>query len=218
MVRGRLWAGVPLGVRVIAGAAVAVFGYGTAVHVWQLAGGGWSAYRGVPGWLAGYFVALVVLDPAAAGLLAYRRRSGLLLGCAVLLSDAAANGYANYAVRTGPGCTAGRAGQAVVTVLAVALLVVAPRVWPWLRPDSGDRVTGGAGALRLVVDLQQAEVAVDGDRPRSPRSRRWAETTRSGWARSWTRCAGAWRSRTLQAPFRSGVGHASLPLAVARPG
>jgi hypothetical protein len=137
-VRDRVWAGVPLAVRVVVGAAVAVFVYGTAVHLDHLAASGWPPYRGLPGWLAGYFVSLTVLDPAAAGLLACRRRAGLLLGCAVLLSDAAANGYANYAVRPGPGpgITAGRAGQAVVTVLAVALVAATPRIWPWLRPRS----------------------------------------------------------------------------------
>ncbi len=125
---------MPLAVRVVVGTAVAVFGYGTAVHLGQLAAGGWPPYRGVPGWLAGYFVSLTMLDPAAAVLLACRCRAGLLLGCAVLLSDAAGNGYANYAVRPGQGVTAGRAGQAVVTILAIALLAAAPRVWPWLRP------------------------------------------------------------------------------------
>lgn len=133
-VRGRMWAGVPLAVRVIVGAAVAVFAYGTAVHLGQLAAGGWPPYRGVPGWLAGFFVSLTVLDPLSAVLLACRRRSGLLLGCAVLLSDAAGNGYANYAIRSGQGVTAGRAGQAIVTILAIALLAAAPRVWPWLHP------------------------------------------------------------------------------------
>jgi hypothetical protein len=133
MVRERVWAGVPLAVRVVVGAAVVVFAYGTAVHVGQLAAGGWPPYPAVPGWLAGYFVSLTVLDPAAAVLLAFRRRAGLLLGCAVMLSDAAGNGYANYAVRSGQGAV-GRAGQAVVTIVAVALLAVAPRVWPWLRP------------------------------------------------------------------------------------
>ena len=131
-----MWAGVPRAVRVVVGAAVAVFVYGTAVHLGQLAAGGWHSYRGLPGWLAGYFVALTVLDPAAAGLLACRRRARLLLGCAVLLSDAAGNGYADYVIRPGQGITAGRAGQAVVTVLAVALVAVAPRLWPWLRPSS----------------------------------------------------------------------------------
>ena len=87
----------------------------------------------MPGWLAGYFVSLAVLDPASAVLLACRRRAGLLLGCAVLLLDAAGNGYADYVVRPGQGVTAGRAGQAVVTILAIALLAAAPRVWPWLR-------------------------------------------------------------------------------------
>ena len=130
-----MWAGMPLAVRVVVAAAVTVFAYGTAVHLGQLAAGGWHPYRGLPGWLAGYFVALTVLDPVAAGLLACRR-AGLVLGCAVLLSDAAGNGYADYAIRPGQGITAGRAGQAVVTVLAIALLAAAPRVWPWLRPTS----------------------------------------------------------------------------------
>lgn len=135
-VRGRVWTGMPLEVRIALGAAVAVFIYGTAVHLGQLAAGGWPPYPGLPGWLAGYFVALTALDPAAAVLLACRRRAGLLLGCAVLLSDAAGNGYADYAARPGHGITAGRAGQAVVTVLAIALLAAAPRIWPWLRPGS----------------------------------------------------------------------------------
>jgi hypothetical protein len=131
-----MWVGVPLAVRVVVAVAVVVFIYGTAVHLDQLAAGGWHPYRELPGWLAGYFVSLTVLDPVAAGLLACRRRAGLVLGCAVLLSDAAGNGYANYAVRSQPGITAGRVGQAVVTVLAVALAAVSPRIWPWLRPTS----------------------------------------------------------------------------------
>ena len=32
------------------------------------------------------------------------------------------------------GVTAGRVGHAVITVLALALLLVTPRLWPWLRP------------------------------------------------------------------------------------
>lgn len=32
------------------------------------------------------------------------------------------------------GLTAGRAGHAVLTVLALTLLAAAPRLWPWLRP------------------------------------------------------------------------------------
>ncbi|MGC5284768.1 hypothetical protein [Micromonospora sp. DT231] len=51
----------------------------------------------------------------------------------VLASDAVANGYANYVLDTAPGITLGRIGQAVITVLAVALVTAAPRVAPWLH-------------------------------------------------------------------------------------
>ncbi|MCO1594004.1 hypothetical protein M8C17_02390 [Micromonospora sp. RHAY321] len=80
-----------------------------------------------------YFTSLVVFDPLAAVLLALRRIEGLLLGCAVLASDAAANGYANYVLDTAPGITPGRIGQAVITGLAVALIAAAPRVAPWMH-------------------------------------------------------------------------------------
>jgi hypothetical protein len=113
---------------------VAVFGYGTVVHVVQLATGGWDPYQLLPGWLAAYFMLLTVLDPLAATLLWLRRREGLVLGCAVLVTDAAANGYANYALDNSGGATAGRISQAAITALAIALLAVAPRVWPWFHP------------------------------------------------------------------------------------
>jgi hypothetical protein len=125
----------PSGTRLICAAAVAVFCYGTVLHVVQLATGGWDPYPRLPGWLAAYFVSLAVLDPLAAALLWLRRRAGLALGCAVLVTDAAANGYANYVPDTSPGLTAGRIGQAAITVLALALLAAAPRVWPWLSPN-----------------------------------------------------------------------------------
>jgi hypothetical protein len=130
------WDGVPAGVRRVVLVAVAVFGYGTVVHAVQLLAGGLDPYPGVPTSLAVYFVSLTVLDPLAAVLLLLRRRAGLVLGCAVLVTDAAANGYANYAVGDVEGITAGRVGQAVITLLAVALLLAAPRLWPWLRPTA----------------------------------------------------------------------------------
>ncbi|MER5334108.1 hypothetical protein [Micromonospora sp. NPDC002717] len=80
-----------------------------------------------------YFTSLAVFDPLAALLLALRRIEGLLLGCVVLASDAAANGYANYVLDTVPGTTPGRIGQVVITALAVALIAAAPRVAPWLH-------------------------------------------------------------------------------------
>ncbi|MET7424802.1 MMPL family transporter [Dactylosporangium sp. NPDC005555] len=109
--------------------AVAVFAYGTVAHLVQLATGG---YPWAPAWLAGYFVALTVLDPLAAVLLALRRPAGLYLGIAVLVSDAAANGYATYGLDAGGGTTA-RVAQAVITLLAVGLIAVTPML---LRPSA----------------------------------------------------------------------------------
>ena len=113
--------------------AAGVLGYGAVVHVVHLVLGGWNPYPSLPAWLAVYFVLLTLLNPVAAVLLLFRRRAGLVLGCAVLLSDAVANGYANYVTDAAAGLTAGRVGQAVITVLAVALLTTTPRLWPWLR-------------------------------------------------------------------------------------
>lgn len=124
---------MPRSVRITVAVAVTVFAYGTVVHVGQLLGGGLDPYPSVPAWLAGYFVLLTVADPAAAVLLAVRRLPGLVLGCAVMVTDALANGYANYVVDRAGGVTAGRVGHAVITLLAVALLVRAPAIAPWLR-------------------------------------------------------------------------------------
>ena len=89
------WAGAPAGVRALVGGAVLLLVHGTAVHVVQLVGSGSDPYPypELPGWLRGYFVALTVLDPLAAALLAGRRRSGVALSVAVLVTDAVANGW-----------------------------------------------------------------------------------------------------------------------------
>lgn len=132
----RLWAGVPAAARWTAWAGAAVLGWGTLVHVEQLAVGGLDPYPLLPGWLAAYFVSLTVLDPLAGLLLAFRRRAGLVLGCAILLTDALANGYAVYGAITTPGLLS-RIGQACVSVLAVALLAAAPWLNRWLWPVRG---------------------------------------------------------------------------------
>ncbi|MFG3714758.1 hypothetical protein [Micromonospora sp. NPDC047730] len=125
---------MPRWVRVVAIAAVCLFAYGGIVHLGDLLGirpGGPS--QSIPTWLTLYFTSLTVFDPLAGLLLVLRRIEGLLLGCVLLGSDAAANGYANYVLDTAPGITPGRIGQAVITTLAVALIAVAPRVAPWLH-------------------------------------------------------------------------------------
>jgi len=72
---------------------------------------------------------LTVLDPLAALLLARARRSGVVLAVAVLVTDAAANGWANGVLDPAPGMTAGRIGTVVISALALGLLVLAGRLW-----------------------------------------------------------------------------------------
>jgi hypothetical protein len=43
----------------------------------------------------------------------------------VLVTDAAANGYANYVLDSSQGATAGRIGESAITALAVAVLAAA---------------------------------------------------------------------------------------------
>ncbi|WP_241825459.1 hypothetical protein [Micromonospora sp. CB01531] len=78
-------------------------------------------------------MSLTLLDPLAALLLVLRRVEGLVLGCVVLATDAVANWYANYLLDPAEGITAGRIGQGLIAALAVALIVAAPRVAPWLH-------------------------------------------------------------------------------------
>jgi hypothetical protein len=56
-----------------------------------------------------------------------------------LLTAAAANGYANHMIDPTSGLTAGRVGQAVITVLAVALIAAIPHLWPRFRPTTMPR-------------------------------------------------------------------------------
>ena len=111
--------------------------YGGVVHVVQLTTGGWPPYQWAPSWLAIYFTSLTVLDPLAAFLLWARQTSGLCIGIAVLVTDAAANAYAVYFLPAAPATA--RVAQAVVSLLAVAAVITAPRVRRWMHPVAQTR-------------------------------------------------------------------------------
>jgi hypothetical protein len=134
-----VWTGAPPAVRVVAVGTVVVLAYGTLVHVVQLVAAGFAPYPDLPGWLRVYFVSLTVLDPLAAVLLARGRRSGVVLAVAVLVTDALANGWWNYALDPAGGVTAGRVGQAVITALALVVTVLAVPMWRH-APGSGARL------------------------------------------------------------------------------
>lgn len=118
------WPGAPPLAAGVAFTAALALSYGTAVHVVQLVAGGLDPYPNMPAWLSAYFVCLTIADPVAAVLLWRRSRLGVILGCAVLVSDALANGYANYIVVDSE-VTMGRIGQAIITILAVSLCAAA---------------------------------------------------------------------------------------------
>lgn len=132
----RRWRGAPPAVRASAAATVLVLAYGAVVHLAQLITSGFDPHPGLPPVLRTYFTALTVLDPLAAVLLARRHRSGLVLALAVLVTDAAANGWANYGLDPSLGITPGRVGQAVTTALALCLLAAAPGLWRWTSARS----------------------------------------------------------------------------------
>jgi hypothetical protein len=130
----RRWRGVPRSIALVVAVQVALLSYGGVVHVIHLATGGWPPYRWAPIWLAIYFTSLTVLDPLAAFLLWARRTIGLYLGILVLVTDAAANGYAVYGL---PGTTGtARIAQAIVSLLALAAVITASRVRRWMHPVS----------------------------------------------------------------------------------
>jgi hypothetical protein len=122
------WPAAPRPARIIALAGAVVLLYGTVVHVVELVAGGTDPYPTLPGWLAVYFVSLTVLDPLAAALLLQGRRSGLALSCAVLLTDAGANGYAVHRLDDSPGVTPDRVGHALLSLFALIFATAALRL------------------------------------------------------------------------------------------
>ncbi|MCG5460481.1 hypothetical protein AB0K35_14565 [Micromonospora sp. NPDC053740] len=154
------WGGVPLAVRCVVAVAVLVFAYGTAVHVVQLLLPQFGPQLALPGWLTFYFTSLTVWDPLAALLLAARRVQGLVLGCAVLVTDAAANGYANYVLDPAAGVTPGRIGQAVITGLAVGLVALSPWLAPWFV---GSRSRSGRPVQTRRRSWARARSSAQGD-------------------------------------------------------
>ena len=122
----RRWVGVPTRARFVLTATALTFVYGTGAHVTQLLTGGLNPYPAMPGWLSVFFVSLTLLDALVVALLLLRPAAGLVVGAQILVTDALANAYANYVVDDAAGVTAGRVGQAVISLLAVALVAVTP--------------------------------------------------------------------------------------------
>ncbi|MFW6774614.1 hypothetical protein ACOACO_10045 [Nocardioides sp. CPCC 205120] len=103
---------------------VAGFLVGTTTHVVDLVDGGRDVYAGFPIGVRAYWVSLTVLDPVAAVLTALRRRSGVVLGVAIMVSDVAVNATV-LATTTGLGSW----GLILQAAFGAVVAATAPRLW-----------------------------------------------------------------------------------------
>jgi hypothetical protein len=78
-----------------------------------------------------FWVALTLLDPATAALIIFRRRSGIVLGIAVIVADIAVNW--TVFVMVGGLSLFGVVSQGLFAVL---ILVTARALWKWFGPSS----------------------------------------------------------------------------------
>jgi hypothetical protein len=76
---------------VLRAAWVIGFLVGTTTHLTDLIVGGVDAYSAFPPGVRLFWTALTVLDPVVAALIVLRRRSGIVLGCAVMIADITTN-------------------------------------------------------------------------------------------------------------------------------
>lgn len=107
---------------------IAGFLIGTVTHVLELVAGGVETYGDFPPTLRVFWVSLTLLDPLAALLLLLKRRAGIALGLAIILSDIAVN-WAVFLTIGGHSLF----GVVTQSVFAVFLLATAVPLWRWLR-------------------------------------------------------------------------------------
>ena len=115
---------------------------GTTTHTADLIVGGVNACSDFPLGVRLFWVSLTFLDPATAALIIFRRRSGIVLGIAVIVADIAVN-WTVFAMVGGLSLF----GVISQSLFAVVILVTARSLWRWFGPSSprerGD-VTGEA--------------------------------------------------------------------------
>ena len=104
---------------------------GTTTHTADLIVGGVNAYSDFPLGVRLFWVSLTILDPAAAALIIFRRRSGIVLGIAVMVADIAVNW--TVFVMVGGLSWFGILSQ---SLFAVVIFVTARPLWIWFGQSS----------------------------------------------------------------------------------
>ena len=113
--------------RIIQVGWIAGFLVGTITHVLDLADGGVDTYGEFPPALRVFWISLTLLDPLAALLVVLKRRAGIALGLAIIVSDIAVNWTVFFTI-------GGHSLFGVVTQssFAVFLLSTAVPLWRWM--------------------------------------------------------------------------------------
>ena len=109
---------------------------GTTTHAADLIVGGLNTYSAFPLGVRLFWVALTILDPVIAALIIFRRRSGILLGGAVILADIAVN-WTVFAVVGGLSAF----GNISQSLFAVLIFATARPLWVWFGQSSAERGT-----------------------------------------------------------------------------
>jgi hypothetical protein len=115
---------------------------GSTTHAADLVVGGSTVYSDFPLGVRLFWVALTIVDPAIVALLVWRRRSGIVLGIAVIIADIAAN-WTVFAVVGGLSVF----GVVSQSLFAALIAVTARPLWSWFEPSSAGRA-GRPGQAR----------------------------------------------------------------------
>ncbi|WP_314138688.1 hypothetical protein [uncultured Plantibacter sp.] len=104
---------------------------GTTTHTADLILGGLDVYGGFPPGVRLFWVTLTVLDPITAVLIVLRRRSGIVLGIAVIVADIAVN-WTVFVLLGGLSWF----GVINQSLFAVLIVVTARPLWIWFGQSS----------------------------------------------------------------------------------
>ena len=104
---------------------------GTTTHTADLIVGGLDVYGGFPPGVRLFWVTLTVLDPITAVLIILRRRSGIVLGIAVIVADIAVN-WTVFVLLGGLSWF----GVINQSLFAVLIVVTARPLWIWFGQSS----------------------------------------------------------------------------------
>ena len=104
---------------------------GTTTHTADLILGGLDVYSGFPVGVRLFWVTLTILDPVTAALIIFRRRSGIVLGGAVIITDIAVN-WTVFTVVGGLSLF----GVINQSLFAVLIVITARSLWNWFGRSS----------------------------------------------------------------------------------